>query len=717
MDVKLYGGQDIFELKGSSMMKSMQDFSMPIIDVFIRESIQNSLDALDPDSSATNVVVEYTTGDYDVEALNSEFDGIDIASKNGLTSHFLAVRDKNTKGLTGTFQDESSNLHKLAVGFMENQTGDGAGGSWGLGKTVYFRVGMGLVIYYSRVKINGKYESLMVATIAENEKEDPIVPPVSGKRYGIAVWGEIIDGRIRETRDVHTIERVLRAFGYRPFEDEETGTAIIIPSIDESNLMSGSIFDRDLDDSENADARPYWVQNLEDSIRMAVQRWYPARLNNQKYRKLFPESKSLTVKVNGVQLKLSDQRKFSNLLCDLYTKAALSVHRENYWIGLSQYQRNQAEERAYLDKLDSDIRSISFEGKTISVTQVEMKRTIDRHQAGQVAYIKVKRSELNDGFSFYDYAGIEAEPGKPVMVYSRKPGMIVSYEASDSPWTSRLSCAEDEYLICYFVLNSYARLSKASMTLENYVRSGENSMHDEWEDKKIDREFNPITANYKPSIVEKLISNTAKKVYESLAPEKPEEGDRRRNSEMSNLLGSIFFPVGTSVTGIGRPTDDGDGGEGTGDGPEGDGGSGSGSGSGRTISGIHFSFDIEYVDSEVLLVPVTAKTRKNHEACGFRFELQVASANDSITAEKWRKDMEIGLPFYVSDVELKSVSMDGDDANTEVLNITSVKQDGETYAVDVLTTDDEEHAFEVKMDVRIRVVRRDARPVINFVVK
>lgn len=713
MDVKLYGGQDIFELKGSSMMKSMQDFSMPIIDIFVRESIQNSLDAQDPDASEPNVVVEYTTGDYDVDALNSELDGIDISAKKGLTTRFIAVRDNHTKGLTGTFRDRSSNLHKLTVGFMENQTGDGAGGSWGLGKTVYFRVGMGLVIYYSRVKVNDIYESLMVATIAENENYDPIVPPVEDERYGIAVWGELVDGRIRETRDPETIEKVLHAFGYRPFGDTETGTAIIIPSVSETDLMSGSIFDKESDDSEAEKDLPYWVLNIEDSISMAVQRWYPARLNNQKYRKLFPHSKSLTVRINGKQIKFSDQRKFSNLLCDLYTKAALSVRRDNYWMSLSQSQRTQSNEKDTLALMDSEIKGITFEGIPIKVSQVGLSSKIDIRQAGQVSYIRIKKSSLNDGFSFYEYAGIEAEAGTPVMVYSRKPGMIVNYEAAHSPWNSRLSCSEDEYLICFFVLNSYASLSKAEMSLENYVRSGENSMHDRWEDKIVGREFNPCTPNYNPGIVSKLISNTAKKVFEGIAPEKPEEGDKRRNGEMSSLLGSIFFPVGTSVAGRGRPTDDGP----DDDPDDGSSGGGNNGGPGRTVSGVHFSFEIEYVDSEQLVVPVTAKTRKNHEASGFRFELSVASANEAITADKWKKDMEIGLPFYVEGVDILSASADGEEDVYDMFKTHLVEQDGEAYAIDVETSDNEKHVFEIKMNVRIRVVRRDARPVINFKVK
>ena len=47
-----------------------------------------------------------------------------------------------------------------------------AGGNWGYGKTVYYRLGNGIVIYYSRIKNqDGAYESRMILTLIENEEK------------------------------------------------------------------------------------------------------------------------------------------------------------------------------------------------------------------------------------------------------------------------------------------------------------------------------------------------------------------------------------------------------------------------------------------------------------------------------------------------------------------------------------------------------------------
>ena len=53
---------------------------------------------------------------------------------------------KNTTGLTGNYSStdanelNKSNFYKLVFGIGKNQEADGVRGSWGLGKTSYFRI-------------------------------------------------------------------------------------------------------------------------------------------------------------------------------------------------------------------------------------------------------------------------------------------------------------------------------------------------------------------------------------------------------------------------------------------------------------------------------------------------------------------------------------------------------------------------------------------------
>src|SRR5699024_9602568 len=106
----------------------------------------------------------------------------------------IYLSDKNTTGLTGAIRDDEnedlrdSKIYKLIYGISMNQTQSGAGGSWGLGKTSFFRLGNGIVIYYTRVKLqNGKYEERLAASLIEDSnKSDSLL---KNNSRGIAWWG------------------------------------------------------------------------------------------------------------------------------------------------------------------------------------------------------------------------------------------------------------------------------------------------------------------------------------------------------------------------------------------------------------------------------------------------------------------------------------------------------------------------------------------------
>ena len=182
---------------GSSLLKLIQNNNMPILDLLVRESIQNSLDA--KNEKDPYVTVEFYTGQFDKKILNSELEGITDALNERFWKqnyNYIAVRDSNTVGLTGklhydeVIDNQYGNLLKLIYEISKPQEMEGAGGSWGLGKTVYFRVGIGLVIYYSRI-INecGEFESRLAASFVENEMfDDSIIPALSGKSKRCIAW-------------------------------------------------------------------------------------------------------------------------------------------------------------------------------------------------------------------------------------------------------------------------------------------------------------------------------------------------------------------------------------------------------------------------------------------------------------------------------------------------------------------------------------------------
>ena len=87
---------------GSSLLKLIQNNNMPILDLLVRESIQNSLDA--KNEKDPYVTVEFLTGEFVTEKLNAELEGITASLNRKYWKDrykFVAVRDSNTVGLTG----------------------------------------------------------------------------------------------------------------------------------------------------------------------------------------------------------------------------------------------------------------------------------------------------------------------------------------------------------------------------------------------------------------------------------------------------------------------------------------------------------------------------------------------------------------------------------------------------------------------------------------
>ena len=129
---------------GSSVLRAIQNNSDPLIDLFIRESIQNSLDAGDKEIPIPYVNVDFIVKQFDANQLHHSLEGITEKLidrfPNGHYT-FVAVKDTNTTGLTGPLKrtevrdNKYGNLQKLVYHVGKPQDQLGAGGSWGYGKT------------------------------------------------------------------------------------------------------------------------------------------------------------------------------------------------------------------------------------------------------------------------------------------------------------------------------------------------------------------------------------------------------------------------------------------------------------------------------------------------------------------------------------------------------------------------------------------------------
>lgn len=680
MQIELYKAGKLSQ-KGSSLRSMIMNKDMPILDLLVRESIQNSLDAKDDVKTHPFVSVEFTIGDFQRSILDQELDGISLANKPFLGNRFLSIRDHNTVGLTGQYNDKKSNLYKLVYGIMEAQSASGAGGSWGIGKTVYFRVGIGLVLYYSRTKnSSGSFSSLLAAALVEDEtQKNSLLPSIDGDKFGIAWWGERVNyssNEVRETRNEATIDRLLRAFNLQPFTKDSTGTIIIIPFINEASLLSNNR--PKLEEGQNA---PFWTNSVSDYIEIAVQKWYSARLSNKKY----CHGKYLNVKINGKALDPSSMEPLFKLTQVLYNKAALSIKR------------------------DTDANKVQFLDAEIHCEKIIIYSEITPNEAGQVAFTKVNRKQLGmlppeNGPSPFEYINESCDSesfGKPIVLFCRKPGMTVSYE-TDGKWAAGIELtSEDEFIVAYFVLNSNSKLtvSPDDTSLEDYARKSELADHTSWEDCDIN--------GVKPSIIKKIRANTSRKIANSY---KSQEKDLEKveNTGLSTLLGRILLPP----DGFGQKAND----------PPID----EKKGATTSVKNTHYSYAIDNYTSQGMALSIHVTTAKK-KARGFGIEIKMDSASGPISGPVWEKEVGLELPFFFKEVNLEIIKVDGtkkgiryeisqyDKGRVDnILFYNKLTSNGNWFAIAFSFEDGLDHSFEIDLKIDTNIRRKDIKPILTF---
>ena len=586
---------------GSSILRSLQNNTLPIVDLIVRESLQNSLDAAIPKEKTTDV--QFVVGNFDSFKLSALFSGIQdtLRSNGNYLPSFLAISDKKTTGLTGVYTAENSeelaesNFHKLVFGIGKNQEKEGAGGSWGLGKTSYFRMGIGLVIYYTRIELaNGQYEERLIASgIEDNKKKDRLMPK---SNRGIAWWGrKKTSDHIEPLTNRDEIKEILDIFNFMPYNGDETGTTIIIPYLNEE-VMNKKYIDNTIEKS------CYWLGNLEDEIKMAVQRWYFPRINNSTYNLHFKQS-MLRCKVNGELIFPENFEPTFRILQELYNSALLGNPVKN----------------------------------SIKVVPIKLSRIglSDRKKpVGYVAFCEVSREEVgmtppNNAQSPFAFLGNfdkqlnESHDGK-FIGYCRKPGMIVEYDFSNN-WLPNGSVQSDQtMLFSLFVPTSNEKLDPNHYELysdvESYLRSLENADHANWLDK----------SGY--SFV-KRIKNGVSKEIKGYYQKKEESEIGSATSKLSRELGDLLLPP----TGFGsKPSVK------------------KQSSPKKTIkSSLRSSLGIEaisIIDDKLVDITVSGRIAKNKEAM---IKLLVSSQEGNVYKEEWEKNFsKISFPFEIMSFEL-----------------------------------------------------------------
>lgn len=670
---------------GSSLLKLIQNNNMPILDLLVRESIQNSLDAKNEKDSY--VTVEFFTGEFNSLSLNNELEGItdSLNEKYWRNKYkYIAVRDSNTVGLTGkmhydeVIDNQYGNLLKLIYEISKPQEAEGAGGSWGLGKTVYFRVGIGLVIYYSRiVNEQGQYESRLAASLVENEMEnDSLIPALPGKsKRGIAWWGqEIGTNKTKPITDEQYIKQILRIFEMDPYDGDLTGTTIIIPYIDEHMLLENNQIE--YKDGEDNNICPFWRCSIEDYLRVALQRWYAPRLNNIKY----PYGKFLRAKINKKGIGLDNMEPAFQVVQALYNRAI--------------------SEEACDDILNED-------GVEYKVEEITLRKVLETTKAGTVAYAKVPRKILKTGYPdnkpepcmYFNCEIRDKEKNKPVLFFTRKPGMIVSYEDVGS-WVDGINPSnKDEFIFAIFVLNSANRLTDTNgiCTLEEYVRKSEMADHASWRDFSM--------GNNNPRIVSKIQGQVNRKISKEFSVEE-DDTTSRLNSGLGKMFGDLLLPP-----------------ENFGNKPSGGYGGGQG-GHGHTETHKNFIFGYDPSKTKYfpdkMVVKLIIKSRGKISFAGIN--LVIDSETGAIKPKDWEEKMGLSMPFEISSTEIVITKLDGLNSNL-ITNVggSSVKNNVDDICCELLKTNNncgcglritsgQKHQMEMELAVNLRLMRKDIKP-------
>lgn len=619
---------------GSELINYIQNNSTPTLDLLVREAIQNSLDAAD--GSMPFVRVSFEVNEINSTQIAKHFDGIKealIKNYGDTSCTVITIKDSNTTGLTGPIKTDGlpindyGNLCKLVYDINKKQQNEGAGGAWGIGKTIFFRLGIGLVIYYTRIKTAEGYEERLVASLIEDQRlPNAILPERKGKtQLGIAWWGEkeIDSKKTIPLTSSEMIHQILNDFAVTPYAGKQTGTTVIVPYVDTNKLI------KELCHEENPQDAPIWCRKdniqadnkknlkiIEEYLNISIRKWYAPRISH-KY-----DGQYLYPFVNGKAIECDETIRLFNIIQQLY-------------------HARPNEKNCINDK--------EIISEPVSLRERFSKNSI----AGWINFIKLTDEDLgcyppynqfNPYYYLFNYLDNEVTENQPIILFTRKQGMIVNYQIKGS-WVYNIPpTKEGEYIIGFFIANPEQRLKDNDILLDEYLRKGEKADHMDWSD---------INDYGNLNIVDKIQRNVASHIKKKYA-EQTEKTTGTLNVGLGRKLARLFMPPTNFST-----WDKAKGGHANIGGTGGDGV--------KTKNDKATNLNIKHKRPtlEVINTPLFEKNQVTlpiriifANSTHLRLTMLVQTETGNYTCEKWEKQMAQEFPIEIRDLQIASLKED-----------------------------------------------------------
>lgn len=619
---------EIMAATGSQILRVIQNNDLPKLDLLVREVIQNSLDAKNDIDKYVGIKVN--TGNFNYDAFNTCLGemGKKIADSYNMEVYnsFISFTDYNTTGLTGPLIMSNINNNNdygkylnLVFNIGRAQANTQAGGSWGYGKTVFYRIGIGLVIFYSRIFEDNEYKSRLAVSFVQNDK-NTIIPSANPEnpnlKTGIMWFGRKKDNsdNIYPIEDENDINSVLDYFNIEPYKDNKTGTTILMPYINKEEILEDTYMDDD--------NRASWTYDIADYIKVAIQRWYAPRLMN----KYYTYNPYMELYINNVAFdEYTDFLPLFKLIRDLYNIS----------------QKEDFENKDNIYKLSINIRN-TFE-------------LID--EAGKIVFTKISKKDLNmippnnQPSPYVQVFNDRKEEIEPIITFCRKPGMLLKYDFGDT-WAKRIKLdpSGDSYIIGIFVANSNNKLKNNNKTFEEHLRNCEKADHTNWTEQN----------NY--NILKSIQNNIQSKINKAFE-ETENENAKGVNSKLTRILTQIFLPK----TGLGyrpnalKPKEKGE---------------VNLKGAPITRTTISFLDNTEKRDfiEKTISKDFELKTIKNTKV-GFQFN--ILSEISNITLDEWKEQFNNDVPIEIVRLQLLEKSFDDDVEYMKNISLNNAENDYE----------------------------------------